>query len=92
MKLAQLTRRKLDDAQAEESSALERTRRRIEHLNQASTFTGTEQPDYYRWQRIRLDRMLVDYFLRRGMTDTAAIHVRDTGIQVRAATVSSRHR
>ncbi|RUS17168.1 CTLH/CRA C-terminal to lish motif domain-containing protein [Endogone sp. FLAS-F59071] len=64
-------KRKLSDVKAEETLYTTRSKLRLDHLNELTTITTVDSPEFKRWSRTRLDRVLVDYLLRRGFTETA---------------------
>ncbi|KAI8588630.1 CTLH/CRA C-terminal to lish motif domain-containing protein [Geranomyces variabilis] len=77
----QKLKRKLEDTKAEEALYVERTKVRLNHLKELMTITSAESPAYLQWCQTRLDRMLVDYMLRHGYTETAAKVAADKGIE-----------
>lgn len=73
-------KRKLEETKAEEANYVNRSRIRLEHLNELSMMTSQEQPSYIRWSKTRHDRIMVDYALRQGLIDTASKIASDAGI------------
>ncbi|KAI8324183.1 hypothetical protein GQ54DRAFT_302831 [Martensiomyces pterosporus] len=69
-KLASL-KRKLEEAKQEEALIIQRSKQRAMELSELDGFTSSSQPEFQRWCRTRLDRVLVDYMLRNGNVDTA---------------------
>lgn len=63
----------------EELEAAKVLKRRVEHLKEAECLQPHTRP---LWQKKRLDRMLVDYFLRSGYYDTALKLAQHSDIQV----------
>ncbi|KAJ1736578.1 GID complex subunit containing RING finger motif [Coemansia sp. Benny D160-2] len=64
-------RRKLEEAKQEEAQLISRSRQRAADLNELSSFSSTAQPEFQRWCRTRMERVLIDYMLRNGNVDTA---------------------
>ena len=62
---------KLEACQAEESRLLRQTEARIDHLGQLQELHTFDDVKYETWSQARLDRLLVDYLLRQGYSDTA---------------------
>jgi macrophage erythroblast attacher len=54
-------------------------KRRVEHLQEVESFDEKTLP---LWQKTRLDRMLVEYFLRAGYYSTALQLARHSNIEV----------
>ncbi|KAJ1663678.1 GID complex subunit containing RING finger motif [Coemansia sp. RSA 1813] len=67
----QTLKRKLEEAKLEEAQLIRRSRQRAADLNEINSFTSTTQPEFQRWCRTRMDRVLIDYMLRNGNVDTA---------------------
>ncbi|KAJ1994419.1 GID complex subunit containing RING finger motif [Coemansia spiralis] len=67
----QTLKRKLEEAKQEETQLIRRSKQRATDLNELSTFTSTTQPEFQRWCRTRMDRILIDYMLRNGNVETA---------------------
>ncbi|KAL8570233.1 hypothetical protein ACOMHN_029933 [Nucella lapillus] len=63
-----LLKRKADEAINSEIEATRSIKRRVEHLKQVESYSTDQLP---LWQKTRLDRMLVEYFLRAGYYKTA---------------------
>ncbi|KAJ2084245.1 GID complex subunit containing RING finger motif [Coemansia sp. RSA 988] len=64
-------RRKLEEAKQEEALLIQRSKQRAADLHELSEFESSTQPEFQRWCRARLDRVLIDYMLRSGNVDTA---------------------
>ncbi|KAJ1551384.1 GID complex subunit containing RING finger motif, partial [Cladochytrium tenue] len=77
----QTLKRKLDESKAEEALFVNRSRIRLEHLNELSQLTTEDSPEYERWSGIRQDRILVEYALREGYPETATLIAREAGIE-----------
>lgn len=70
----QVLKRKAEESISEELAASNVCKRRLEHLKEhgALTTTGkTSQGAVNQWRRKRLDRMVVEYFLRNGYYNAA---------------------
>ncbi|XP_060064943.1 E3 ubiquitin-protein transferase MAEA-like [Ylistrum balloti] len=63
-----LLKRKADESINEELEAARMIKRRVEHLKEAESLEPHAKP---LWHKKRLDRMLVEYFLRSGYYNTA---------------------
>ncbi|KAJ0170915.1 hypothetical protein K1T71_013687 [Dendrolimus kikuchii] len=67
-------KRKASEAITEEVQAAYVCKKRLEHLKEQATALAepnTPQTSLNQWRKVRLDRMLVDYFLRNGYYDSA---------------------
>ncbi|KAJ2795391.1 GID complex subunit containing RING finger motif [Coemansia guatemalensis] len=64
-------RRKLEEAKQEEALLIQRSKQRAADLHELNEFESSTQPEFQRWCRARLDRVLIDYMLRSGNVDTA---------------------
>ncbi|GAB7347791.1 hypothetical protein MBLNU459_g5332t1 [Dothideomycetes sp. NU459] len=78
---AQTLKRKLEALHAEEETLHRSQRARIQHLQQLHEIPSLADVKYDEWSKVRLDRMLVDYLLRRGYTDSAAQLAKEKGIE-----------
>ncbi|XP_072379289.1 E3 ubiquitin-protein transferase MAEA [Diabrotica undecimpunctata] len=70
----QVLKRKAEESIAEELVASHVCKRRLEHLKEHNTFSpsgGLSQAALNQWRRKRLDRMVVEYFLRNGYYNAA---------------------
>ncbi|CAK4030586.1 negative regulation of gluconeogenesis [Lecanosticta acicola] len=68
---AQNLKRKLEALHAEEQNLHRQQRLRIEHLQQLHEIPSLADVKYETWSHTRLDRLLVDYLLRQGYTESA---------------------
>ncbi|KAJ2722799.1 GID complex subunit containing RING finger motif [Coemansia sp. Benny D115] len=66
-------RSKLEEAKQEEAQLIQRSKQRATDLNELKNFETTTQPEFQRWCRARLDRVLVDYMLRSNNVQTAQL-------------------
>ncbi|CAG9760504.1 unnamed protein product [Ceutorhynchus assimilis] len=66
----QILKRKAEESIAEEMNASNVCKRRLEHLKDHSTHTGGTLTN---WRRKRLDRMVIEYFLRHGFYQSAVL-------------------
>ena len=64
----------------DETEAAKACKRRVDHLKDFEKLSLTAQ---HQWKKQRLDRMLVDYFLRSGYYNTALDLAKSSGIEVR---------
>lgn len=70
----QVLKRKAEESISEELQATNVCKRRIEHLKEHATLTSNgnvSQGVLNQWRRKRLDRMIVEYFLRNGFYNAA---------------------
>ncbi|KAF9973530.1 GID complex subunit containing RING finger motif [Actinomortierella ambigua] len=74
-------KRKLKDTRAEEALYSQRTKVRLQHLQEFTTIPTLDSDDFGRWSRVRLNRILVDYMLREGFRETAALLAKSEGIE-----------
>ncbi|KAJ1967343.1 GID complex subunit containing RING finger motif [Dispira parvispora] len=65
-------KRKLQDTKNDETQLIQRSKQRATHLNTLYGFTSYTSEEYREWSRTRLNRILVDYMLRKGYSRTAA--------------------
>lgn len=68
---AQNLKRKLEALHAEEQVLHSQQKARIEHLQTLHEIPSLGDVAYDRWSHVRLDRLLVDYLLRQGFTQSA---------------------
>ncbi|KAJ3103932.1 GID complex subunit containing RING finger motif [Phlyctochytrium planicorne] len=59
------------DSKTEESAIAQRSRSRLDHLSELMSVPTYEAPNYDRWSKTRLNRILVDYMLRHGFSSSA---------------------
>lgn len=74
--------RQLEDIKKEEMLYTTRTKIRLDHLKNTSQVAPTDKEAFTRWSKLRLDRVLVDYMLRKGFNDTAKKMAEDSEIGV----------
>ncbi|XP_064630741.1 E3 ubiquitin-protein transferase MAEA-like [Lineus longissimus] len=73
-----LLKRKAEESVADETEAAKACKRRVDHLKEFERLSVTAQNQ---WKKKRLDRMLVDYFLRSGYYNTALKLAQDSSIE-----------
>jgi macrophage erythroblast attacher len=78
---AQSLKRKLEQLHVEEQSLHRQQRVRIQHLQQLHDLQSLADVKYDEWSHTRLDRLLVDYILRQGSTQSAKELAEEKGIQ-----------
>ncbi|KAF9428855.1 GID complex subunit containing RING finger motif [Podila epigama] len=64
-------KRKLKETRNEESLYSQRTKIRLQHLQDFTAIPTLDSEDFARWSRVRLNRILIDYMLREGYRETA---------------------
>lgn len=70
----QVLKRKAEESISEELQATNVCKKRIDHLKEHATLTssgGVSQGGVNQWRRKRIDRMVVEYFLRNGYYNAA---------------------
>lgn len=77
MRRLQRLKRKLDDASGAERDDAQRCHARLEHLR---TLGRPSRDAQIEWNRQRMDRILVDYMLRFGYLEAAAVLVKHSGL------------
>lgn len=75
-------KRKVEALHEEEKILHGHERKRIAHLQDLYVVPSLVGPEYDRWSRIRLDRLLVDFLLRSGYGETAKKLAEEKGITV----------
>ena len=68
---AQTLKRKLEALHAEEQQLHRQQRARVQHLQELHEIPNLADVKYDKWAHARLDRLLVDYLLRQGYTQSA---------------------
>lgn len=68
---AQSLKRKLEALHAEEQQLHRQQRARVQHLQELHEIPNLADVKYDKWAHARLDRLLVDYLLRQGYTQSA---------------------
>lgn len=77
---AQTLKRKLEAFHTEETQLHRQSRARLQHLQDLHDIPSLADVKYDEWSKVRLDRMLVDYLLRMGYTDSARQLAKEKGI------------
>jgi macrophage erythroblast attacher len=54
----------------------------VKNLSEIENITSPKAPEFISWSKTRLNRVIVDYLLREGMTDTAKKVAKESGIEV----------
>lgn len=78
---AQTLKRKLEALHEEEKTLHRQQKARIRHLQALHEIPGLADVKYDAWAHVRLDRLLVDYLLRRGYAESAVALAREKGIE-----------
>ncbi|EST09234.1 CTLH/CRA C-terminal to LisH motif domain protein [Kalmanozyma brasiliensis GHG001] len=73
-------KRKLAPLSDAAKSSLKMAQSRTDHLSQLHSITDADSPDFVEWSKTRLDRMIVDYMLRRGYRESAKEMAQTRGI------------
>lgn len=74
-------KRKLEKLHEEEKVLHQHSRKRIQHLQHLYQIHSLVDVQYDIWSRIRLNRLLVDYLLRGGYSESAKVLAREMGIE-----------
>ena len=74
-------KRKMQTLQEEEKVLQGNSRKRIQHLKDLYDIPSLADVKYDEWSRIRLNRLLVDYLLRSGYTESARALAKEKGIE-----------
>lgn len=78
---AQTLKRKLEALQDEERMLHRQQKARIQHLHELHEIPSLADVKYEKWSHTRLDRLLVDYLLRQGYTQSAKDLAREQEIE-----------
>ncbi|SZF05692.1 unnamed protein product [Blumeria hordei] len=74
-------KRKLEACADEENKLHQHSLNRIRHLGELYDMQSLDDVKYEHWSRTRLDRLVVDYLLRRGFQNSAAALAEEKGIK-----------
>lgn len=74
-------KRKLATLQVEETMLHKQSRARLEHVQQLHEIKSVADVKYDEWSKVRLNRLLVDYLLRCGYTESAKNLAKAHGIE-----------
>ncbi|CDS03970.1 hypothetical protein LRAMOSA06925 [Lichtheimia ramosa] len=74
-------KRKLKKYGQEESVHARRLKNRVVHLNTISGVTSVKAPEFQEWSKTRLNRLVVDYLLREGLTETAKLVATENDVE-----------
>ena len=78
---AQNLKRKLESLHAEETALHKQQKARIQHLGELHDIPNLADVKYDNWSHVRLNRLLVDYLLRQGYTQSAKELAQEKGIE-----------
>ena len=73
-------KKKMEILSEDEQVLRRQSLKRIEHLSELYTIPSLADVKYDEWSRVRLDRLLVDYLLRMGYTESAKALAAEKGI------------
>lgn len=73
-------KRKLEVLHEEEKVLNQQSRKRMQHLQDLFEIPSLADVKYEKWSRVRLDRLLVDYLLRCGYSESAVALAEEKGI------------
>ena len=74
-------KRKLEALQEEEKILHQQSSKRLQHLNDMYKIPSLVDVKYDEWSRVRLNRLLVDYLLRMGYSDSARALAQEKNIE-----------
>lgn len=78
---AQTLKRKLESLHNEELQLHRSQRARLQHLRDLHEIPSLADVKYDEWSKVRLDRMLIDYLLRMGYSESAKQLAREKGVE-----------
>ena len=71
----------METVQEEQKVLHQHSRKRIQHLKDLYDIPSLADVKYDEWSRVRLNRLLVDYLLRSGFTESAKALAQEKGIE-----------
>ncbi|KAG0004650.1 GID complex subunit containing RING finger motif [Modicella reniformis] len=74
-------KRKLKDSRTDENLYSQRTKVRLQHLQDFTSISTLDSDEFSRWSRVRLNRIVVDYLLREGFRETASLLAKSEHIE-----------
>lgn len=74
-------KRKMETLHDEEKSLQQASRKRLQHLQDLYHIPSLADVKYDEWSRIRLNRLLVEYLVRNGYSDSAKLLAKEKGIE-----------
>lgn len=74
-------KRKMESLHEEEQILHEASRRRLSHLNDLYEMNSLADVKYDQWSAVRLDRLLVEYMVRQGYSESAGALAKEKGIE-----------
>ncbi|KAF9170617.1 Golgi transport complex subunit 4 [Mortierella sp. AD010] len=74
-------KRKLKDTRADEALYSQRTKARLDHLQEFTKIPTLDSDEFARWSRTRLNRIVIDYMLRDGFRETASLLAKSEHIE-----------
>ncbi|KAL0081073.1 CTLH/CRA C-terminal to lish motif domain-containing protein [Phycomyces blakesleeanus] len=82
MKQVEGMTKKLERIKKEEAGHTHRIKARLNDLNVVSGASSAKAPEFQKWTKTRLNRVIVDYLLREGLTETAQRMAVENGIEL----------
>ncbi len=77
----QSLKRKMEAIRGEEHALQQASRRRLRHLQDLYDVPSLADVKYDRWSKVRLDRLLVEYLVRYGFSESAKLLAKEKGIE-----------
>ncbi|KAJ3394529.1 GID complex subunit containing RING finger motif [Lobulomyces angularis] len=77
----EILKRKLVETKQEEEMFCQRIKKRFIHLDELRQIQFADGEDFERWSKVKLDRLLVDFMLRKGLMETAKLTAEEMGIK-----------
>ena len=74
-------KRKMETLHEEEKALQQASRKRLLHLQDLYDIPSLADVKYDEWSRVRLNRLLVDYLVRQGFSESAKALAREKGIE-----------
>ena len=74
-------KRKMETLHDEEKSLQQASRKRLQHLQDLYNIPSLADVKYDDWSRVRLNRLLVEYLVRHGFSESAKLLAQEKGIE-----------
>lgn len=74
-------KRKMDTLHEEEQALQQASRKRLQHLQDLHEIPSLADVKYDEWSRVRLNRLLVEYLVRHGFSESGKLLAKEKGIE-----------
>ncbi|CAO3645772.1 unnamed protein product [Cunninghamella blakesleeana] len=81
LKRIEKLKRKVSNNQIQEEQHIKRLLVRLDNLDTINNVTSPASPEFQRWTQLKLKRVIVDYLLREGLTETAKKMTKENAIE-----------